>query len=108
MESWPGAASTHCVPGTGNEDCRSYPDQWAFLSRIQKISGYHFKNLIPTISPGNELVALKIDEEENPWETHRPQIILEKKEMDKPGIASEVIKKTFEGKSIDVDRLLIG
>lgn len=65
-----------------DEGFRSYHDQWAFLSRIQKISESHLEHLIPTISPGNELGELKIDEEEGkPWETHKPQIILDKSDF---------------------------
>ncbi|MDZ7583102.1 MAG: hypothetical protein U5R30_21615 [Deltaproteobacteria bacterium] len=65
-----------------NNDFRSYPDQWAFLSGIQKISENQIKNLIPTISPGNELGELKIDEEEGkPWEAHKPQAILVKNDF---------------------------
>ena len=62
-----------------DNDFQSYQDQWAFLSGIQKISESHIEHLILTISPGNELGELKIDEEEEkPWETHKPQVILDK------------------------------
>jgi superfamily II DNA or RNA helicase len=65
-----------------DESFRSYHDQWAFLSGIQKISESHLEHLIPTISPGNELGELKIDEEKGkPWETHKPQRILDKSDF---------------------------
>jgi len=63
-------------------DFQSYQDQWAFLSGIQKISESHIEHLIPTISPGNELGDLKTDEEEEkPWETHKPRAILVKNDF---------------------------
>ncbi len=65
-----------------DDDFQSYPDQWAFLSGIQKISESRIKHLIPAISPGNELGDLKVDEEEEkPWETHKPQVILDKSDF---------------------------
>jgi hypothetical protein len=65
-----------------DDDFQSYQDQWAFLSGIQKISESHIERLIPTICPGNELGELKIDEEEEePWETHNPQVILDKSDF---------------------------
>jgi superfamily II DNA or RNA helicase len=65
-----------------DDDIQSYQDQWAFLSGTQKISKSHMEHLILTISPGNELGELKIDEEEEkPWETHKPQVILDKSDF---------------------------
>jgi superfamily II DNA or RNA helicase len=56
-----------------DEKFQSYSDQWAFLSDIQKISENRLGDLISELSPGHELGALKIDEEEEtekPWERH--------------------------------------
>jgi len=65
-----------------DDDFRSHPDQWAFLSGIQKVSEKRIEKLIPIISPGNELGDLKPDEEEmKPWEAHKPQAILIKNEF---------------------------
>ena len=65
-----------------DDDFRSHPDQWAFLSGIQKMSEKRVENLIPIISPGNELGDLKPDDEEmKPWEAHKPQAILIKNEF---------------------------
>jgi len=65
-----------------DDDFRSYHDQWAFLSGIQKISERRLEYLIPTLSPGNELGDLKIDEEERkPWETHKHQVVLQKSDF---------------------------
>jgi len=65
-----------------DDDFQSYQDQWTFLSGIQKIPQSHIEHLIPTISPGNELGELKIDEEEEkPWEAQKPKIILDKSDF---------------------------
>ncbi len=62
-----------------DDDFQSYQDQWTFLSGIRKISERQIEHLISTISPGNELGDLKADEEdEKPWKTHKPQVILDK------------------------------
>ncbi len=59
-----------------NDDFQSYPDQWAFLSTLQRISGDRLENFIFALSDGNELGDLKIDEEEEkPWETHKSKTI---------------------------------
>ena len=49
----------------------SYPDQWAFLSTIQKLSSTEVTNIINKICPHNELGILIKDNEEKtkPWET---------------------------------------
>lgn len=49
----------------------SYPDQWAFLSTIQKLSSTEVTNIINKICPHNELGILVKDNEEKikPWET---------------------------------------
>ena len=54
-----------------DENFNSYPDQWAFLSSIQKIPEDRIESLIHELCNGLELGILKIDEEEDPkpWET---------------------------------------
>jgi len=65
-----------------DDDFRSYHDQWAFISTIQRISEDRLERLILTLSNGNELGELKIDEEEEaPWETHKPQTILNRSDF---------------------------
>jgi superfamily II DNA or RNA helicase len=66
-----------------DDNFQSYPDQWALLSTLQRISEDRLVNFILTLSNGNELGDLKIDEEEEkPWETHKPQtIILDKSDF---------------------------
>lgn len=48
-----------------------YPDQWAFLSTVQKLSAVEVTNIISKICPHNELGVLAKDNEEKtkPWET---------------------------------------
>ena len=52
----------------------SYPDQWAFLSSIQRISKDRVEGLIAELCGGHELGVLKADEEEmqEPWQTPSP------------------------------------
>ncbi len=54
-----------------DESFNPYPDQWAFLSTIKKISEDQIGPLIASLCQGHELGELKIDEEEEqkPWET---------------------------------------
>ena len=49
----------------------AYPDQWAFLSNIQKLNTTEVTNIISEICPHNELGDLVRDNEEKrkPWET---------------------------------------
>ncbi len=49
----------------------AYPDQWAFLSNIQRISSLAVTSVINRICPHNELGSLVKDNEEKtkPWET---------------------------------------
>ena len=49
----------------------AYPDQWAFLSNIQRISSLNVTSAINRICPHNELGSLVKDNEEKtkPWET---------------------------------------
>ena len=57
-----------------DDNYRSYPDQWAFLSTVRKLSEESVEHLISKLCPGHELGELKIDEEEEtekPWEIHR-------------------------------------
>ncbi len=64
-----------------DENFRSYRDQWAFLSTIQKIPEDHLDDLISELCPGHELGTLKIDEEEEtekPWERHIEKTGLQK------------------------------
>jgi len=51
----------------------AYPDQWAFLGTIQKLSADDVLALTAQLSPGSELGVVKLDEEEvqKPWEAHR-------------------------------------
>ncbi|ACL05179.1 type III restriction protein res subunit [Desulfatibacillum aliphaticivorans] len=65
-----------------DEHFRSYSDQWAFLSAIERMSQNRIECLITDLSPGDELGELKIDEEESkPWETKQPQTVLEKSDF---------------------------
>jgi superfamily II DNA or RNA helicase len=67
-----------------DENFKSYCDQWAFLSTIQKISLSRLEDLISELCPGHELGLLKIDEEEEkPWETHKVKIELQQKDFPK-------------------------
>jgi len=55
-----------------------YADQWAFLDAIQRLSEDHVKLLTSKMCPGNELGALKIDEEDaqqKPWETGKAKLL---------------------------------
>jgi superfamily II DNA or RNA helicase len=60
-----------------DENFHSYPDQWAFLSTVRKLSEESVEHLISKLYPGYELGELKIDNEEDaeesekPWETRR-------------------------------------
>ncbi len=60
-----------------NEKFESYPDQWAFLSSIQKISDDTVEYLISKLCRGHELGMLKIDEEETqkPWEKQKANLL---------------------------------
>ena len=60
-----------------DENFQSYPDQWAFLSKIRKLSEENIEHLISKLCPGPELGELKIDDEEDaerarkPWESRK-------------------------------------
>jgi superfamily II DNA or RNA helicase len=65
-----------------DENFRSYSDQWAFLSKIQRLSQKQLEELTLALSPGNELGELKVDEEEgNPWKTRKPNTDLTKSDF---------------------------
>lgn len=65
-----------------DNDFRPYPDQWAYLSSIQKISADRIENLILKLYPGNELGDLKLDEEvRKPWKIHKSIAALQKKRL---------------------------
>ncbi len=67
-----------------NKKFEFYPDQWAFLSSIQKIPEDRIENLISELCYGHELGVLKIDEEEKtekPWKRHISKIKLEKNDF---------------------------
>ncbi|MFH1158284.1 MAG: phospholipase D-like domain-containing protein [Pseudomonadota bacterium] len=56
-----------------DENFEPYEDQWGFLANIGKLSAEEMAGLIPRLSPGNELGALRKDDEdaEKPWEKER-------------------------------------
>jgi superfamily II DNA or RNA helicase len=56
-----------------DESFRPYEDQWGFMARIRRLSEEETAELIPRLSPGNELGVLRKDNEEaeKPWETER-------------------------------------
>lgn len=65
-----------------DSDFRCYPDQWAFLSGIRRLSQTHIEGLIFELSPGSELGVLKIDEEEEKhWEARKPKVDLTKNDF---------------------------
>ena len=56
-----------------DENFKPYEDQWGVLAGIRRLSEEEMAGLIPRLSPGNELGALRKDDEEaeKPWETKR-------------------------------------
>ncbi len=56
-----------------DENFRPYEDQWGFIAGIRRVSEEEIAGLIPRLSPGNELGALRKEDEEaeRPWETER-------------------------------------
>jgi superfamily II DNA or RNA helicase len=56
-----------------DENLNPCEDQWSFLAGIRRLSEEEVTGLIPRLSPGNELGALRKDTEEaeKPWETKR-------------------------------------
>ncbi|MGM0451862.1 MAG: TOTE conflict system archaeo-eukaryotic primase domain-containing protein, partial [Thermodesulfobacteriota bacterium] len=77
-----------------NERFESYPDQWAFLSTIERLPEDRIEALISELSPGHELGVLKIDDEadedapQRPWETRN--------------IKKDGLRKTDFPKTIDI------
>ena len=59
-----------------DENFRPYEDQWGFMAGIRRLSEEEIAGLIPRLSPGNELGALRKDDEEakKPWETVRMRL----------------------------------
>lgn len=67
-----------------DENFEPYEDQWAFLSKIQRISESRLENFISELSDGHELGVLKKDEEEEtgkPWETDKGRVRLRKNDF---------------------------
>jgi hypothetical protein len=66
-----------------DQDFNAYTDQWAFLASIQRLSESDLEALTARLCRGNELGALRIDEEDTqkPWETVK--IKLSKKDFPK-------------------------
>jgi len=60
-----------------DESFRPYEDQWGFLAGIGRLAEDEIVALIPRLSPGNELGALRQDDErgEKPWETVRIKMV---------------------------------
>lgn len=56
-----------------DRNVEAYPDQWAFLGTIQKLSAEDVLAQTAQLSPGSEFGVVKQDEEEvqKPWEAHR-------------------------------------
>ncbi|MHB9099519.1 MAG: TOTE conflict system archaeo-eukaryotic primase domain-containing protein, partial [Syntrophales bacterium] len=56
-----------------DENFHPHEDQWGFMVGIRRLSEEEIMGLIPRLSPGNELGALRKDDEEaeKPWETVR-------------------------------------
>jgi len=56
-----------------DEKFRPYEDQWGFLAGVGRLSAEAIGGLIPQLSPGSEMGALRKDDEEaeKPWETVR-------------------------------------
>jgi superfamily II DNA or RNA helicase len=56
-----------------DENFRPYKDQWKFLAGIGRLQAEEIAALIPRLSPGSEMGALRKDDEdaEKPWQTER-------------------------------------
>ncbi|GHT76962.1 hypothetical protein FACS189463_2970 [Bacteroidia bacterium] len=69
-----------------DEDFQSYPDQWAYLASIKKITIDEFKKYLDELCDGNglgELGATETDGEDTPkpWESKKPEVKLENKDF---------------------------
>ncbi|MDR1897008.1 MAG: DEAD/DEAH box helicase family protein [Prevotellaceae bacterium] len=69
-----------------DEDFQSYPDQWAYLASIKKITVDEFKKYLEELSDGNdlgELGATETDKEDTPkpWESKKPEVKLDNKDF---------------------------
>ncbi|MDR1161207.1 MAG: helicase, partial [Tannerellaceae bacterium] len=71
-----------------NQNFESYPDQWAYLASIRKMSSDEIDALLTTLCEGNGLGELGNTEIENdertlfkPWENRKPDNNLEKKDF---------------------------
>jgi superfamily II DNA or RNA helicase len=69
-----------------DETLQSYPDQWAYLASVKKISEKDFQKLLADLCEGNGLGALadtETDNEDNPkpWEGKKLEIQLEGKDF---------------------------
>lgn len=68
------AARAHANSEFVDEQFRSYPDQWVFLSEMERLSEDRVQSLIAGLGEGHELGELKAgEEEEKPWETPKPR-----------------------------------
>jgi superfamily II DNA or RNA helicase len=67
-----------------DEKFQPFPDQWKFLSSLERLSYESIKSFIEQLSQGDELGILKKDDEEEPtkpWE--RNKVIIRKKDFPK-------------------------
>ncbi len=64
-----------------DDEFQPYPDQWAFMSSIRKLTENNIETLISILCKGNELGILKEDAEEmpKPWETSK--VVLQNKDF---------------------------
>ncbi len=58
-----------------DENGRSYDDQWAYLSSVQRISKNEIEQFITVLCQGSELGDLRMnEEEEKPWDTKKREL----------------------------------
>ena len=55
-----------------DSDFIPYPDQWAYLSDIERISGQDVDRILTQYGTGNECGELVHESDEKPWETKKP------------------------------------
>ena len=59
-----------------DQSFKPYPDQWAFLGTIRRLSEDDVLTLTSKLGHGNELGVLKVDEDEQkPWETTKIKLL---------------------------------